>query len=317
VSKKASKKRKPGAKQPKPDATPPPTPAREGMEKMMANIGRLLEEQEFESLEEANAFLEEYVNSGQSFKPREMNLTPLEQAQDLAYDAWDATGARRVQLAQQALELSEDCADAYVLLAEETARSLKDAKRMYELGVEAGERALGPEAFEEFTGHFWGVLETRPYMRARFGLADCLWGLGERQAAIEHLIDMLRLNPDDNQGLRYVLSNWFLAEGRHEELGELLDQYEGDISAVWTYNRALYVFRQEGAGQKANACLKEAIETNPFVPAYLLSQKKLPEWLPEYIGIGDESEAISYAADSAILWITTVGAIEWLVSRLP
>ena len=113
------------------------------------------------------------------------------------------------------------------------------------------------------------------------------------------------------------MSNWLLAEGRDEELSELLDQYEGDMSAVWAYNQALYVFRQEGAGRKANACLKEAIETNPFVPAYLLSQKKLPEWLPEYIGFGDENEAISYAVDGAILWVTTEGAIEWLVSRLP
>jgi len=28
-------------------------------------------------------------------------------------------------------------------------------------GVEAGERALGKEAFERDRGHFWGVLETR------------------------------------------------------------------------------------------------------------------------------------------------------------
>ena len=316
MSKKASKKRESGAKQPGPDATPPPMPARAGMEKMMADIGRLLEEQEFDSIDEANAFLEEFVNTGQPFELEKRNLTPVDQAQDLMYDAWDATGAERVQLAQGALEISEDCADAYVLLAEETAQTLKDAMRMYELGVEAGERALGPEAFEEFAGHFWGVLETRPYMRARFGLAGCLWGLGERQAAIEHLTDMLRLNPGDNQGLRYELSNWLLAEERHEELGNLLDQYAEDISAVWAYNRALYVFRQEGAGRKANACLKEAIEINSFVPAYLLSQKKLPEWLPEYIGFGDENEAISYAVDGAILWVTTEGAIEWLVSRL-
>jgi hypothetical protein len=30
--------------------------------------------------------------------------------------------------------------------------------------VAAGERSLGPKAFEEDAGHFWGILETRPYM---------------------------------------------------------------------------------------------------------------------------------------------------------
>jgi len=51
--------------------------------------------------------------------PRE--LTPLERAQDLMYRAFDSTGEKRVTLARKALAISEDCADAYVLLAEETA----------------------------------------------------------------------------------------------------------------------------------------------------------------------------------------------------
>ena len=37
----------------------------------------------------------------------------------------------------------------------------------YAKGVEAGELALGPKGFKQYAGHFWGFLETRPYMRAR------------------------------------------------------------------------------------------------------------------------------------------------------
>ena len=48
----------------------------------------------------------------------------------------------------------------------------------YAKGVEAGEQALGPEGFEEYAGRFWGFLETRPYMRARAGLAAALLKLG-------------------------------------------------------------------------------------------------------------------------------------------
>ncbi len=50
----------------------------------------------------------------------------------------------------------------------------------------AGERALGPEVFETEAGHFWGVTETRPYMRARFGLARCLEDLERTDEAIGH-----------------------------------------------------------------------------------------------------------------------------------
>ncbi|MGQ9631562.1 MAG: hypothetical protein ACUVXI_14820 [bacterium] len=208
----------------------------------------------------------------------------LEQAQDLIYEAWESSGKRRVELARRALGISKDCADAYVLLAEETARSLDEAKDLYEQGVRAGERALGPQAFEEYVGQFWSVVETRPYMRARLGLARCLWLLGEREQAIEHYTDMLHLNPNDNQGVRYTLAICLLNEGSDEALEKLLDQYEDDDSSAWLYNRALWLFRREGKGKKANACLKEALKQNQFVPPYLLGEKRLPRRLPAYIG---------------------------------
>ena len=55
---------------------------------------------------------------------------------------------RRVDLARKGLSISHDCADAYVLPAEETARSLVEARILYEEGVKAGERApaMSPSA---------------------------------------------------------------------------------------------------------------------------------------------------------------------------
>jgi Tetratricopeptide repeat len=41
-------------------------------------------------------------------------------------------------------------------------------------------------------------------MRARAGLAATLDALGDVEAAIGHYRDMLRLNPGDNQGIRYL-----------------------------------------------------------------------------------------------------------------
>ncbi|HSE84506.1 MAG TPA: tetratricopeptide repeat protein [Thermodesulfobacteriota bacterium] len=287
---------------------------RRAMEKMMSDIGKLFSEHEFASIEEANAFLQDMLGGGGL--PPSPKHTPLEHAQDLMYEAWDSSGKRRVKLARRALEISKDCADAYVLLAEETARSIKEAKDLYEQGVKAGERALGSQ-FEEYVGHFWGVIETRPYMRARAGLAECLWMLGARQQAIEHYTDMLRLNPNDNQGVRYILINCLLEEGSDEAVEKLLEQYEDDAAATWSYSRALLVFRQEGASEKANTCLKEALEGNRFIPSYLLGKKRLPKRLPEYIGFGDENEAIAYAAEAIKVWQKTEGALQWLTGNLP
>ena len=59
--------------------------------------------------------------------------------------------------------------------------------------------ALGPRGFKRCAGHFWGFLETRPYMRARAGLAGTLLKLGDVDGALSHYRDMLKLNPNDNQ----------------------------------------------------------------------------------------------------------------------
>ena len=133
----------------------------------------------------------------------------------------------------------------------EYAETLPDALELYEQGVAAGERALGPEEFEEYEGHFWGFLETRPYMRARAGLADSLWAAGRHREAAEHCREMLRLNPNDNQGIRYRLASMLLDLERHDELNELLKSYEEDGAAEWAYTRALLAFRREGDSEGA------------------------------------------------------------------
>ena len=67
--------------------------------------------------------------------------TPLGQAQTLLYRAFEEPDEqRRVHLANEALAVCPDCADAYVLLAEH-ARSRKEALALYEKGMAAGERA--------------------------------------------------------------------------------------------------------------------------------------------------------------------------------
>jgi tetratricopeptide (TPR) repeat protein len=288
-----------------------PMPSRRAMERSMADIGAILSQQEFASIDEANAFLQNLLSTGGV--PHRAAQTPLDQAQDLMYDAWEAPNPReRVRLAKQALQISPDCADAYVLLAEETTRSPKEAAALYEKAIAAGERALGKEAFAEDVGHFWGILATRPYMRARLGLAQALWAMGRRKEAISHLWDMLRLNPNDNQGVRYMLLGWLLEVGDQAEAGKLLDRYEEDYSATWLYARTLRTFRQEGSTARARALLAEAKEMNPYVPDYLLGRKRLPSRLPATIGSGDESEAIDCAVGQMIAWRTTPGALDWL-----
>ncbi len=238
----------------------------------------------------------------------------LFQAQDLMYEAFEAQGARPVALAREALAISPDCTDAYLLLAEETASSLEEARELLEQGVAAGERALGPEPFEEDVGHFWGLIETRPYMRARAALAETLWAFGRRDEAVEHQRELLRLNPNDNQGVRYRQAEYLLALLRYEELDELFAAYEDDGAAAFAYTKALAAFRRQGDSSESRGLLAEARELNPHVPAYLSGRKRLPARLPDYVGFGDASEAVDYAVGAKRQWEDVPGALAWLAA---
>ncbi|MCF6210261.1 MAG: tetratricopeptide repeat protein [Gammaproteobacteria bacterium] len=238
----------------------------------------------------------------------------LDEAQEIMYQAWESGDpAERVELAERALQVSADCADAWTLLAEESADSLPQALAYYQKAVEAGERALGSQAFEEDKGHFWGLLETRPYMRASLGLAQCLWEKGDRNAAIQRYQQMLELNPNDNQGVRQTLLGCLMDEKRHDEAEVLILAYPDDWSACWRYARALIAYRYEQDTKNSRDYRKQALESNKHVPAYLAGKRKMPKYLPDYVGVGDKNEAIAYVLDNRQAWLDTPGAIPWLL----
>lgn len=239
----------------------------------------------------------------------------LQQAQELVYDAWDAPPHRALALAKRALELSPDCADAILVVAQGE-RQPEKALALCREAVEAGERALGPAFFAESVGHFWGILETRPYMRARQALAEYLGQLGETTEAMAHLREMLVLNRNDNQGVRDVLLGYLLDTGAWSEAQALLDRYKDDVGADHHWSRTLLAFQRDGKCPASRRALAYAVKANPFVPIYLLGVRPLPPRLPGYMRFGDETEAWHYVASRKRTWRSVPGAMDWLRSQL-
>jgi tetratricopeptide (TPR) repeat protein len=240
----------------------------------------------------------------------------LEEAQEIAFEAMEArTAKRRIALARKALAISPLCADALVVLAREEKDPAAALKLLREAAA-AGEKALGPEIFEQDAGHFWGLLETRPYMRARHVLAMALREAGEDEEAIGHYRDMLRLNPNDNQGIRDLLMDALLERGRDDEAETLLKRYGKDSSAAWAWSRTLLAYRRHGDGATARKALARAMQNNPHVPPYLLGSKRMPKTPPAYDQPGAESEAVSYLEGGAQAWRAAPGALAWLADAL-
>lgn len=247
-----------------------------------------------------------------SAAPTKRDLDALDRAEELLDDAWESH-SRTVRKAKalKAIAISPLCADAFNLLAQTETPGSSAELAVWRMAVVAGEMSLGSTFLQETVGEFWRRAGTRPYMRARHGLGLALWRRGDLGDAVDQFVDMLRLNPNDNQGVRYILITILIELGRLDEAAKLLARYDED-TAVWSYSSTLLAFRRNGDTAAARRKLSEALLANAFVPGYLLGDTTIPKTLPPYVGLRDESEAQHYAKENVGLWIKTAGALDWL-----
>ena len=276
------------------------------------NLSKLIEEinkKDFKSKDELNDFMSNLM--GQSLDDLPERTDKKGMAQDLVYEAYEQPVSKAKKTIKQALELDPNNADAYNYLAS-VEKDIDKAIKQYEKAIKAGEKTLGKKFFKEEKGYFWGMIETRPFMRAKAGLADCLYAKKEVDKAIEIYEEMLELNPNDNQGIRYLLSTLLLSKNDFSKFQSFIENSEEEDCAVWNYNNALYQFKKSGQSANSDKELLKAYESNEYVIDYMLGLKEMPKEQPQYIGRGDENEAISYVNGAWTIWDKTDEAFDWL-----
>jgi tetratricopeptide (TPR) repeat protein len=149
-------------------------------------------------------------------------------------------------------------------------------------------------------------------MRARLALAQGLIDARRLGEAVDHFQEMLRLNPNDNQGVRYLLLPLFLRLGRDADASDLLTAYDGDTQATWPYGRALLAFRRGGDTAESRQALADAVAANPHVARFLIDLDAMPADRPEYYRLGGEDEAVFVAETLGPVVDAVPGAAAWL-----
>lgn len=215
-------------------------------------------------------------------------------------------------LATLALDKDPDCIDAFVILAESDAYNIRERIHFLEQAIHRGEASFGKKFFKENAGFFWGLIETRPYMRALQFLADTYREAGRSNDAIAAYEKCLELNENDNLGIRHTLIGVYIEQQQMDKAAALLDTFAEDSSAFMRYSRSLLSYILNGDSDESRR-LKEAAKTyNEYVPALLSGKEKMPEELPEYFGYGDKNEAVIYVEEHQRVWRAVMGAIAWL-----
>ncbi len=150
----------------------------------------------------------------------------------------------------------------------------------------------------------WGWLENRAALRA---VQNYAWLLvqeagdgDEAQQLLEWLLNTL--NPDDNQGIRYVLCRLYLASGQTEAALALCEAHADEASAELAYGRVL-ALAQLGRDAEAVQALQAAKQAWPKVWATLTAAKpRKPKLDPTHVTVGGDDEAWFYRERYLPLW---------------
>lgn len=273
----------------------------------MRDLHKMLGEQNFQSEAEIVAFMNKMVKEGiPEFEPGGL----AGEAEALVEQAMGKTTKEAAELARKALGLDTECIPAYVLLAHlEELNPVRAA--LFKRGVDIGMDRFGGAYMQQNRGHFWGLVETRPYMRCLHGYAESLFDMGQLGNALNIWMEMLQLNPDDNGGVRETALLALAALGEKEHFAKLDAQFEDDDMCGTLYNRALMVFNQKNPDlKKAANLLQAAIKRNAHVPALLFAAGE-PEFAGAYT-VGSREEALNFARFAWGVWLAVPNALEWL-----
>ncbi|KAG9330519.1 hypothetical protein JZ751_024079 [Albula glossodonta] len=217
----------------------------------------------------------------------------------------------RIKAAYQAIELNNECATAYVLLAEEEATTITEAERLFRQAL----RSAGKDT---------NVLV---YIKRR--LAMCARKLGRIKEAVKMMRDLMKEFP--LLGMLNIHENLLealLEMQAYADVQAVLAKYD-DISlpksATICYTSALLKaravsdkFSPEAASRRglstaemnAVEAIHRAVEFNPHVPKYLLEMKSLILPPEHILKRGDTFRMIPYPLEKGHLFYPYPGCTE-------
>jgi tetratricopeptide (TPR) repeat protein len=252
---------------------------------------------------------------------KEAEMTKVYQAEDIAYDV-----LIKIENGINSFEEYEDlraeaqkayflCADSLIVLNAliVTAPTQQQMRSWLHKGISLAEKLFDEDYEAENYGEYWGINKTRPYVRMLvikmdFYIEDKNW-----DEAILTAERIIYLNNADNNGVRDQLQMMYLLKRRYDDYMNLLEKYPDDYSAAFFYNYALYLYITAGANDPdTEEAIKEAIEFNPFVLAFLTKKRRMDDTKASYYNPQDEEGAKLYVRETKELWLSVYGVQNWL-----
>lgn len=201
-------------------------------------------------------------------------FTKREQSDDLLFEAYDEpVKSKAIKLAKQALEINPDNIDAENFITKFETNTIKKLGK-YRETLDKEQAKLEKEDFfnKENIGIFWGLMETRPYMRTKHCYMLTLMELGRYTEAIKQGEELLKLCESDNQGIRYLIMGLYAVLERFDECEKIYNSYSDDSTFMLFPLSIMYY--KKGDYKKSKKILKVIQENNEYILEYLKQKIK-------------------------------------------
>lgn len=268
------------------------------------------------NIDEANEKLQEFIkmyNNGEI----EYENTPLDDAYEILEKAQNARNEKEaIRLAKKAYEKSPECFDAILFQCDLEENGIKRME-LLDNGLETEKNRLIKEKYfaKENIGHFYGIFETRPYIRGLITKAEYLLEEGKLHQAENICKEILRLNENDNMGARYLLMAIFATLEEENDMLKLYKKYpEEDLEMIFPLFALYYKL---GNDKKTKEYLNRIDKCNANFVKYFNGTIKVSEKVsPGYYGRGDSSEVFMYMNRYDYLLVTMPRLHEYVIENL-
>ena len=261
---------------------------------------------------ELNEKLQEFIkkyNAGEI----EYENTILDDAYELLEKAENAKSkTQAIKYAKEAYDMCPDCFDAILFQAHLEENPLKRWKLLDE-GLEFEKDRLEEEGYfeKDNIGHFYGIFETRPYIRGLYAKADYLILDGKVKQARNVCKEILRLNENDNMGARYLLMAIYAYFEEENDMLKLYKKYpEEDLEMLFPL---FILYYKQGNDKKALEYLDRINKANPHFIKFFKGTMKENKDIPyRHYAKGDSSEVIMYFREYDFL-VETIPTIDYYI----
>lgn len=249
-------------------------------EKIFSELQKAMKDQNLANEEQANAFINQFIKEYNDSLDNDQSLDSYDYLQ-MAQTA--DTDEEVIKYARKALKLNPYCLDAELVIAHAKSETIDDFKKNLEKVIQKGEKQLIERniSMEEDAGYFYGILETRPYMRVRKAYLEILLEMGQFGRAVNEAEELLRLCDSDNLGVRYTLMALYSYFEQEEKALALYQKYKEDTAFMLLPLIALYYKMDQT--RKMRTYLSKLKNKNPNIREAL-----------EIIMSGDEEELSEY-----------------------